>query len=91
MDDHKIYIDPYRDNTGADPACTAADLILSCKVSGRRDEGGRFLPRCQWAGKGKLAVWWYLIFSWVSEWTDGIGFPVIWDPCHESPEETEEP
>ena len=91
MDDHKIYIDPYRDNTGADPACTAADLILSCKVSGRRDEGGRFLPRCQWAGKGKLAVWWYLIFSWVSEWTDGIGFSVIWDSCHESPEEAEEP
>ena len=63
-------------------------LILFCPV---RDEGGRFLPHCQWAGEGKLAVWRYLIFSWVSEWTDGIGFPVIWDPCHESPEETEEP
>ena len=38
-----------------------------------------------------MAVWRYLIFSWVSEWTDGIGFPVIWDSCHESPEEAEEP
>ena len=52
---------------------------------------GLILPHCQWAGEGKLAVWRYLIFSWVSEWTDGIGFPVIWDPCHESPEEIEEP
>lgn len=67
-------------------------LILFCPVRYRAEgtkEAGSF--HCQWAGEGKLAVWRYLIFSWVSGWTDGIGFPVIWDPCHESPEEIEEP
>lgn len=84
MDDHKIYIDPYRNHTGAASSCIASAFVLSGEISGGRHEGSRFVSYCHRESKNKLAFWRSVFFAWICRGTDRCGFSAFWNPADEA-------